>query len=274
MKATGIQKLIRMLNKLYPKNKEYFPTISEERCLHEIEKIKKTIDYEQFIIVIDLLQQKITHSYGVQQWLGYENETFSLEKYISIIHPSRVDLLITFAEASIETANSKEQEVGFMEQKQILQLPLLHRKGHYISVKKCSYPFQIDKNGRIISHLNHFTIMNEKFDSSDSMKPEIKSEHIVNNITAETIIKKKTQQIIRKSKKFIGLNHIQLNILTQIANHPEKTQAVIFDELGINKNTRNTHTNRILGHAREYYHNDNLATLKELSLFLRREGVI
>jgi hypothetical protein len=274
MKSTGIQKLIRMLNKLYPKNKEYFPTISDERCLHELEKIKKTIDYEQFIIVIDLLQQKVTHCYGVQQWLGYENETFSLEKYISIVHPSRIDLLITLAEASIETANSNEQEVGFMEQKQILQLPLLHRKGHYIFVKKCSYPFQIDKKGRIISHLNHFTIMNEKFDSSDSMKPEIKSEYIVNNITAETIIKKKTQQLIQQSKKFVGLNQIQLNILTQIANHPEKTQAVIFDELGINKNTRNTHTNRILGHAREYYHNDNLATLKELSLFLRREGVI
>ena len=264
----------QILDKLYPPTENYMPIISEERHEWELKKLLKTIEYEQFFFVLDLVSRKVIHINGLKKWLGYDEDNFTLAKYISIIHPRHLESLNVFAQATFETANSKEYQVSFMEQKYSVQLPLFHKNGSYISTKRSLYPFQISKDGKILAYLNHFTIVKDDFDATIALNPEVKTiTHKSQKDLANISVKQKAKKIIANTIKIAGFNQRQLKVLKAVVDNPSKNQGQIFDELGI-KSTRNTDISRIITQARLYYEHEDFTTLKEIALFLQREGLI
>ena len=264
----------QILDRLYPITEQYVSIISEERHDWELKKLSKTVEYEQFFFVLDLVNRKVIHAHGLKKWLGYDESNFTLLKYLSIIHPRHLESLSIFAQAAFETANSKEHQLTFMEQKYSVQLPLLHENGNYISTKRSLYPFQISEDGKILAYLNHFTIVKDDFDATIALNPEVKTTNQKHHKDLANIaVRQKVRNIIANSSKIAGFSQRQLKILRAVVDNSTKNQGEIFDELGI-KSTRNTDISRIITQARLYYEHEDFTTLKEIALFLQREGLI
>src|SRR3982751_3039802 len=70
------------------KDKTYTKQISFRAQMREIETMKEHIHREKFFFVGDVEKTKLKHVHGVAEWLGYSNKDFTLEKYLSLIHPS------------------------------------------------------------------------------------------------------------------------------------------------------------------------------------------
>lgn len=263
-----------LLDKLYPQKTDYITIVSNEKQKQEVQKLAESIKYEQFFFVLDLVNRKVIHAHGLKKWLGYDEGNFTLLKYLSIIHPRHLESLNVFAQAAFETANSKEHQISFMEQKYSVQLPLLHESGNYISTKRNLYPFQISEDGKVLAYLNHFTIVKEDFDATIALNPEVKTTNQKSQKDlANIVVKQKAKSIIANSFKIAGFSQRQLKILRAMVDNPTKNQGQIFDELGI-KSTRNTDISRIITQARLYYEYEDFTTLKEIAFFLQREGLI
>lgn len=263
-----------LLDKLYPQETNYMTVVSNEKQKQEIQNLKESIKYQQFFFVLDLVNRRVIHTHGLKKWLGYDDDNFTLLKYLTIIHPRHLESLNVFAQAAFETANSKEHQVTFMEQKYSVQLPLLHENGSYISTKRSLYPFQISEDGKVLAYLNHFTIVKEDFDATIALNPEVKTTNQKpQKDLANIVVKQKAKNIIANSSKIAGFSQRQLKILRAMVDNPTKNQGQVFDELGI-KSTRNTDISRIITQARLYYEHEDFTTLKEIALFLQREGLI
>jgi hypothetical protein len=111
--------------------------------------------------VLNIIKRKIEHVHGIADWLGYPDSTFSFQDYIKIIHPRHLPSHNMLADSAFKTANSDEFSIKFMSQRIVIQLPLRHYNGKYILVKRTLSPFQINKDGRILSYLNHFVILKD-----------------------------------------------------------------------------------------------------------------
>lgn len=264
---------IHLLNEKYPKHLIYEPTISEEEQAKEIDKLKNVVKYEQFFFVLNILEQKLEHIHGVSEWLGYPDSTFDLMKYFRIIHPLHVESLFVSAESGFDTANSGRFDVKFMSDRIVVQLPLLNSQDKYILCKRTLYPFQIDKNGRVISYLNHYIVLKE-YSEFDNLHIEVRKENQLKATDELAALRNRQFDLLLKDKTLFGFNFTELRILHFIANHLEFSNEQVCESLGISINTLNkTHNHRIITKARQKFDYEHFKTIKDVAFYLKRQGV-
>lgn len=269
-----LQSAMAVLEQLYPKNGNYEYSIDSEKQKVELRKLEELVKYEHCFFVLDLVKREITHRHGLKKWLGYEDGHFDFPKYLSIIHPRHLESLNIFAKAALDTANSTEFKLGFMEQSYAVELPLLHENGDYITVKRTLYPFQIEKKtGKVLAYINLFKIIKE-FDPTVALNPTVTTQPQSKKDTADIEVKKRAKKIIASKKKVAGFNQKQLLILKTIADNPTENVSVVFEMLGIKPTTQKSDMTRIISQAKLHYENDNIMTLKQVAFFVKREGLI
>ena len=274
-----LNQISTFLDTQYPPNVTYQYLISEDAQLREIEKLKTTLDYEHFFFVVDLEKRAVVHCHGVAQWLGYPDESFTFERYLSIIHPSKLSTLSSYAQEVIVSANVEEQELSFLNKHNSFtaHLPLQHENNTWLEVKRIASPFQIDTNGKVLAYLNHFSILHElNGEETVAMKP------LVKGTESEKVIAKIKENVINSYKSNpaqLDLNPTDLNILKGLLTDIQQDTFVSISQslqnLGVAPNYRGSWSNRILVHFREYYGTKHdFKTLNQLVLFLHKEGVI
>lgn len=271
---TIYQFALKKLDVLYPKNKKYEPIINSKTQELEIESLKHTTKYEQFFFVVDLIERKIKHVHGLSDWLGYADHTFSFLDYFKIMHPHHLASLDTLADSSFETANSKKFEVNFMREKITVQLALRHFNSTYLSTKRSLYPFQIDKSGKVLAYLNHFVILKE-YDPADLIGPRLSNEQKIQLVDEEEDARANTLKSLDKIVQPLKLSETESAILKLLLREPNNTNAELSEKLNIPLSTvKNTARYRILQKARIYYDMPEIATLKDLIIFIRKKYVI
>jgi hypothetical protein len=130
-------------------------TITEQNQLEEIESLKSTLHHERFFFVVNIKEFRLEHIYGVDSCLGYQS--FTINDYIGCIHPGSLSIVMAMAETAMDL--SKKEKVSFMGQRFIVLVPLKHKSGHYLLVKRVLSPWQIDTEGRVTSYLNELVIV-------------------------------------------------------------------------------------------------------------------
>ncbi len=269
-----LKQILVVLDKHYPENEVYEPIISESVQLNEIENLKRTVNYEQFFFVLNIVKRKIEHVHGVAEWLGYADSTFSFFDYIKIIHPRHLPSLNMLADSAFKTANSDEFSIKFMSPRIVIQLPLRHYNGKHILVKRTLSPFQINKDGRVLSYLNHFVILKE-YNELDTLDARVGNNYEITSVEEILAVKDKQPKLIDTEKKPFGLNKKELSILYQIANNQAITQKEICANLGLSLDTlRKTYNRRILSKARESFEIETFETIKDVAIYLKNEGHI
>ncbi|MDZ7935948.1 MAG: winged helix-turn-helix transcriptional regulator [Emticicia sp.] len=220
-----------------------------------------------------MVKRKIEYVNGVSNWLGYADSHFSIIDYFKIIHPRYADLLMMSAKSAIKTANSGNFELKFMEQHLVIQIPLLNADGKYILTKRTLYPFQIDKNGKILAYLNHFVVLKEYSELNVLDLRVGNRTKIDTNLEAEAL-KTIQSETLKKTEKPFGFSKKEIDILRLIAQNTNITHQEISERLGLNINSlKKTHNYRILKNAREYFKISAFSSIKEVAIYLKENNV-
>lgn len=273
-KENILEQIIGMLNKHYPESEVYEPIINEVIQQNELEDLKRTVKYEQFFFVLNIIKRKIEHVHGIADWLGYADSTFSFYDYIKIIHPRHLPSLNMLADSAFKTANSDEFSIKFMSPRIVVQLPLQHHNGKYILAKRTLVPFQINKDGRVLSYLNHFVLLKDYTDL-DTLDARVGNNYEISSKEEIKSVKNKQPKLTDSNKKPFGFNKKELSIIQQIADNHIITQKEICKNLDLSLDTlRKTYNRRILSKARESFKIETFETIKDVAIYLKNEGYI
>jgi len=261
------------LESKYPSGVVYKPLISKLRQEEEIRKLKTCINYEQFFFSVNLAEKKIENVHGVEDWLGYNSSQFDLYKYFSVLHPAHAGSLNKLASSSLSVANSGNYDLAFMKHRIIVQIPLKHADGSYLLFKRTLYPFQIDASGLILSYLNHYVLLRE-YDVSDSLdfRVSLNERTVSENVNSEVF---QINKDAVKEDKTLPYKPTELLILETIIENPNLKHRELAEKLNIKLTTlRKTHNFRILKKARASNPTLTFPKLKDVALFLRKEGLL
>jgi hypothetical protein len=268
-----LQQALQFLDEEYPLSAEYQPIIPKNKQDAEIEILKKTVKYEQFFFVVNLLERRIEHPHGLADWLGYPDSQFNVFTYFKIIHPRYAEALNMTAKSSFKTANSDAFDVKFMQQHVVVQVPLLHANQKYILTKRTLYPFQIDKSGKVLAYLNHFVVLKE-YKELNALDLRVGNLSKIESVNEKGAIDQNQDELLKESEKPFGFDKKQMAILKLIAQNPDITHAEISETLGLNINSlKKTYNSKILKIAREYFKIDAFTSLKEVALYLKENNV-
>jgi hypothetical protein len=238
---------------LFPSNISHAePVVSKSQQLQEIELLKMTIGSERFFLIIDVLNFKIEYSAGIQKWLGYSDREFSLRQYWdNVVHSGNKTALCLVMQEMFRLLCSGDYPLQFMIQRFSMNIVLKHHKGHYLAVKSTTSVFQHDRENRLLSYLNEFTIIGEHSELN-SLPEEIR---IFNTngervIELEKLLQQKLHVTFKEMKVFSSK---EWQIAVEMACKPGITQAQLAKEFNLSIHTMDTYYRRILVKARKFF---------------------
>jgi len=245
--------------------------VPEEVQQKEISLLKDTLmNGERFFFVINLLNFEMEHAHGIQKWLGYGEKEFSLRQYWdTVVHPSRRQSLLLIVRHMYELLCRGAYPLQFMVQRFATLVPLRHRQGHYILTKKTASVFQYDKNNRLISYLDEFTIISHSY-HGEPLQPVMYNSHGERELEKERAIMNQVMERFVCMKVF---TRSELQTIRCLVYDTNITQSEIARQMGCTVNTISTYYRRFLAKARDFYGQD-FPSVLDAALYLKREGLI
>jgi hypothetical protein len=241
----------------------------------EIISMKEIVKHEKFFFVVDAINNKIENANGIERWLGYNDEEFSLELYFSIIHPSYMEFLIHLAKISYQIANSTNFEVAFRQHQYVIDVALKHKNGHYVLCKRSLTAWQWEFNSakRVISHyFNEFTVTNTHIeDINPNLLPRLMDVKGNKLFDLETLFKKNSIDVIENIKIF---SPQELRIIRKVAYQPTITSAEIAISFKNKVNTIRVLNTRIIEKGKRYFNDDSISNVKELALRMKKNFMV
>jgi len=248
-------------------NEYYEPAVAVEKQLTEIQHLSDSLHYERFFFVINYHEFSVQQAHGVNKWLGYNDEIFTLKKYYSIMHPAHLVAQMTIGYELLESFMSGEWTIGFMSHRYINTLALKHANGDYLSFKKTTYPFQVDTNHRLISTLSEFTLIGP-------YNSEPFSSRLTNSFGEPIDWHEQLQQRSRQSfHKSVPFSKNELLLLEVHAAQPNLTTAAIAARFNVKESTIITYKKRILEKAERLLHH-RFKTAKDVAVYLKEQGLL
>ena len=218
----------------------YNKQVTEEMQLNEIELLKETVRYERFFFVLDLHHWKIRDVYGVDRWLGYSQEEFDMQKFLSIMHPVQAQAHNASATILIEGSMRGDWLIEFMKHRYVTQMALRNKDGEYLLCKRLASVFQYSDEHKLLEYINEFTILGPYREEPYSIRVS-KGDGSYLDWEAEMIERIKT--LFRNKNQF---SFQEIRILRKYAYHPDIDAKIIAELFKIKLNTLHTHHQRIL----------------------------
>lgn len=234
----------------------------------EANLLKETIGGERFFFVVDLLSFEIKEKAGIQRWLNYSENSFTLSQYWSIVHPGKRESLMLIALELYKALCTGQYPLSFMVQRYSSLIALKHYNGHYLLAKKTSSVFQYDRHNRLTSYLNEFTIIAPY--NGEPLLPKFF------NKWGETELKGNSEVMKAVIGKFIEMKKFsvkELQTARKLAYMPGITQAEIAGEFNVTPSTIDTYCKRFLIKARDFFHYHFTSAI-EAALYLKNEGLL
>lgn len=246
--------------------------VSIEEQQKELESMKEVVLHEKFFFVVSSTEMQIEHIHGVERWLGYSEVEFTLEKYLSIIHPSYLEFLTHLAQITFQIVSTKGFRVGFREQRYVVDIALKHAKGHYVLCKRALSPWQwrYDKIRQELTHyFNEFTVTNPYLeDISPELFPRILDANGDKMFNLEDLLRKNASLYFETNKIFFSIQEIR--IIRKIAYHPgikSSDLAIAFkNQIG----TINTLKKRIIKKGRLLFNDPEIASAKSIAILMKK----
>ena len=251
-----------------------FHTTPDKLCVtpqlqqFEIESLKRTLGSERFFFVVDLVQFEMTEACGIQRWLGYNEKEFNLRKYWSIVHPGRQKALMAVAMQLYNTLCTGKFILEFMVQRYSSLVALKHYKGHYLLAKKTASVFQYDKQNRLTSYIDEFTLIGDY--NGEALNP------VFFNNRGEQELERGGEIMRQVVEQFLGMKIFspkELQTARRMAYEPGITQNQLSQEFNVAVSTIDTYCKRFLQKSRDFFHH-NFSSASEAAAFLKKEGLL
>lgn len=116
-----------------------FPVIKGKQCLY----------------VMNWKKSKITYADGIKEMLGYEDSDFTMDLALNYFHPDDLNFVNRIIKGIV--THSVTYKFSALGQYFILTFRLRKADGTYIRVLRNSTSYEVDKEGKLISHFSMLT---------------------------------------------------------------------------------------------------------------------
>ena len=239
--------------------------------------IKPTADspymFNYFHWITNFKKMCIEHKSGVKKMLGYEEETFSLEKCFSIIHPNFRPFVLEYSKNTYEMLKTPKYKTLSNKAHFSIQFPILRADGEYILVQMNVSIIMVDNIGSPLINYNRFEVLGKYFDTPIFIKPRI---NFRTGIDLSEKAKEAEAELSGKVRHFL-LNHLgftdkELEVLKCLGNDLRLTD--ISDKLNIpSVETIKKHNLNIIKKARIHL-SPLFANARDIAKYLKGMGII
>lgn len=233
----------------------------------EIRALKDTLDYEKFFFVVDVVSCKTALVHGTSKWLGWQEAYFTMMKYCSIIHPTFLAAHMTGICELMKSNMLGRRPVQLMGPRLTIAIALQHASGEYLLFKMHSFPFQYDRQSRVVSYLCEFTLLGSY--TNEPFRARITDRH-------GSVLEWQASMLRRMARSFrkkIVFSNQEFRILARYASQPALTSMKAADIFHIKESTVITYKRRILAKAENYFQRP-FQTVKEVASYLREHRLI
>lgn len=233
----------------------------------EINLLKETVRFERFFFVINLHSLKIERSHGLERWLGYPDQSFTLLNFLDIIHPAHAEAHHLTATVLMEGLMRGDWNVEFMKHRYSNHIALRHRDGHYLCFKRLACVFQYDEQHRLLEYINEFTLVGE-------YKGQPYSVGALQEDGSRLVWLDEFLQRVHQAFQNKNLFSFQeLRILRKYAYQPDLSSSDIAKAFKIEGSTLVTHKKRIQNKAEELFQK-RFENTRQISAVLKEQGMI
>lgn len=248
-------------------NAKYQHAIPAERQKQEIEKLAGSMQMERFFFVINNETFELEEVHNVEKILGYNLNTFSLHKYIGIIHPSHKVAQMNYAYPLMEELIRGDWPLNLGSHYFIGNVGLKHANGEWLLFKRVSYPYQVSDKNHLLAYICEFTLIN-KF----SNEPYISRFTDASGTIID--IQKKNSAVEKTAKKQVNpFSKQEFKLLQITAKHPGLTTKAMAEEMDIGENSIKTYRKRIKEKAEAIYQ-IKFNNTKHVALYLKEVGLV
>ena len=265
---THSDELRRLLQKLLPPDGNYHPVIKEQQQQEQLNTLNNMIADETFYFVFNLLTYEFDYVKGVERWLGYSDNEFTVGRYLHSISPGQRLQFNLIAQNMYRLLCKGIFKLKFNTQRYMSLVALKHYNGEYITFKKTTSVFQYDDKNRLLAQLDIFNKLgayegaplNTRITETDGLQKD-EFERRVFQMTLESFMEKK----IFSPREF--------DILRCYANDKEINSNRLALLLNISPQTVATYNKRILEKAETTF-THSFTNAKEVALHLKKEKII
>lgn len=252
---------------------EFLPLSHYQKCVaaedqeREIQLLKETIRFERFFFVMDLHGLKIRHTHGLERWLGYADQSFTLMDFLDVIHPAHVAAHHLSAIGLLEGLLRGDWPVEFMKHRYNNLIALRHRNGHYLCFKRLACVFQYNEKHQLMEYVNEFTLVSDYKGQPYSVgalnedgSPLVWLDEVLKRI-----------RLLFQNKNLFSFQ--ELRILRKYAYKPQLSSAQIAEAFKIEGSTLITHKKRIQNKAEGLFQK-RFENIWQVAAALKEQGMI
>lgn len=144
-----------------PPRIKYKPMISDGEQQKVLDLLKANTERGNFFYILNALNGKVTHAFGIKKWLGYEDDSFAQELFLNITHPSHLIPQWLNGTTVWDGMKLNPQWVSFYNNMMVVSVALKHKEGHYIYCRCESFTFQYTKEKEGIEFGYEFSIVKD-----------------------------------------------------------------------------------------------------------------
>ena len=239
--------------------------LNEGACEKIFEDVKAdTMMAQKFALVCNIKTMSIGFHFNTEKFLGY-NGSLDLNKFFMLLHPDFMEEYLKWGRATYNyMMNLKDVIVEPMAMCSRMTIPLKLANGQYHWVLQEAMALQIDANGKMVSHVNIYTVLHEM----DGKEDVVLVGHLFNNGFE---VKEWTQMVWKDyfTTKPFDLTPAQQLIVAELHKNMDLSNAEIALALIKTKNTIDVQNKQIISRAKEAFPHNEFGTIKDVVRFLR-----
>lgn len=261
----------------YSKNKAFaqalFPNPEQLKFLvedttqkKELERLKSSIRYEQFFLIVDMVAFEISHIGGFEA-LGYNSDSITMRDYFQMIKNDGILQLVSLL--GRETFNLSSLDIiSFAKPKFIVNLPMKHADGRMLLVKRIISPWQVTADMKISAYLSEFTIIGDY--QGEPLNPRIEDV----NPAAKEIYDKVVNKMLAVQPTFKNpFSPKEMILLQYYAQNKEASAKQTAQENNIEVSTMHYYNKQILQKAKSFFgEHFGFQTAKDVAEYLKKNG--
>lgn len=229
----------------------------QKQLLHEKDK---RVSKENFYFLTDVGSGNVIACNGLQRWLGYPDRSFSIKKFVQMLHPSHATAQAFYAAALhrcfLETDWPPVWNRPLFSAALVVKAP----SGKYWYGKRDCYPFQFNAHKKITGLLHDVTLIKEYEGEWFWLRL-----NAANPKAAESFYK----YLKKLFEDYGGFSSQEYRMLYKYTGAIKTSSAAIANAFGIKKSTVDTYNQRILRKTETCFHHRSVNAGEAAAYFKR-----
>ena len=176
-------KILKQLSDVFVKDltKDYGKAVNISEQLNKKSVIQQFIYPNQFYLEVDLIKNEIVWTHNMKAFLKDASNSFTLFDFYKLVPKEIVNCFALFATQSYILLKKTKHDINYNKEFINMKIPIFcPKKDKMIVVQQTAMALKLDEDNNIISHLNHYIILNEEYKQPFEYLPKFPGREEIN----------------------------------------------------------------------------------------------